>query len=344
MAILLLYITMKSRSMNNNLMNTSTASQLQVSTQARLHFGFLDMNGSLRRYYGSFGVAIKDIGTTISMQIAEDIQISGSNDNEIITKAKQYASKVIEYYQLGGGVHIQLNSVIPSHIGLGSGTQLALAIGSGIIQLYKQHKEITELASVCQRGKRSGIGIGTFIHGGFILDSGCNQDRDISIPIIINRIPFPEDWCFLLIFDDNIQGMHGQHEQQIFATIKPMDKALSSEVCHIMLMQLLPALIEQECRIFGQALSHIQMILGDYFATIQGGRYISPHMHNILQKLRELGACGIGQSSWGPTSFALFANSSQANDVLQAIQSSAPADIRFMLTSGHNQPAKFMLK
>ena len=50
------------------------------------------------------------------------------------------------------------------------------------------------------------------------------------------------------------------------------------------------------------------MHVGDYFAPAQGGRYASKYVGAVLQHLEALGVACFGQSSWGPTGFAVFEN------------------------------------
>jgi predicted sugar kinase len=79
-------------------------------------------------------------------------------------------------------------------------------------------------------------------------------------------------------------------------------------------MKMLPAVAEEDIVGFGAAIQDIQQCLGDYFATAQGGSsFTSPDVAAVLAALDREGACGIGQSSWGPTGFAFSAAPADAN-------------------------------
>jgi beta-ribofuranosylaminobenzene 5'-phosphate synthase len=54
---------------------------------------------------------------------------------------------------------------------------------------------------------------------------------------------------------------------------------------------------------FGEALTEIQRILGNYFSEVQGGVFYSNEAVELLEKL---GAKGVGQSSWGPAAYGLY--------------------------------------
>ncbi len=64
-------------------------------------------------------------------------------DQERVTA---YARHFLEHYSLPGAVHLNLRSSIPAHVGLGSGTQLALAVGSTLAQLGGFTLSATELS------------------------------------------------------------------------------------------------------------------------------------------------------------------------------------------------------
>ena len=109
-----------------------------------------------------------------------------------------------------------------------------------------------------------------------------------------------------------MKGINGQIEKQVFRQLPSMNKQMTEYLCRLTLMQVLPALAEEDCHQFGEAITEIQQRVGDHFASIQGGRFCSPYVARILTGLLQQGATGIGQSSWGPTGFAIFANETQA--------------------------------
>ncbi len=59
---------------------------MTVTVPARLHLGFLDLNGGLGRRFGSIGLAISDLRTSIVIRRAERMEISGPESD----RARQY--------------------------------------------------------------------------------------------------------------------------------------------------------------------------------------------------------------------------------------------------------------
>jgi len=312
-----------------------TTRVVSVTAPARLHLGFLDMNGNLGRRFGSIGLSLSDIYTRLSVTEASEVVATGPSAD----RAVEYAKVILDNLMLDRGVHIRIDKAIPEHAGLGSGTQLSLAVGTAITRLFGKSLTTRELAKFFHRGARSGIGIGTFDAGGFIVDGGRGEATDI--PPVTTHLSFPEEWRILLIFDDDLQGLNGMHERQAFIELPKMSIETSGAMCRSVLMQLLPALYERDCERFGQSITFIQQTIGDYFGLVQDGRYCSPFMEPILADLHTAGATGIGQSSWGPTGFAIYPDETLAFQALRKIreQWSRETRLRFMLCQGRNSKA-----
>jgi beta-RFAP synthase len=289
----------------------SETETVEVIAPARLHLGFMDMHGGMGRNYGSLGLCLSEICTHLTARHSDVLTIEGPSSE----RARKYAEQTLVHFDIENGVRITIHEAIPEHAGLGSGTQLSLAVATSIVKLFDLNATVSELASLHQRGARSGIGIGTFTMGGFLVDGGLGKDTDI--PPIISHNDFPQEWRIPLIFDKQMQGVSGSPERVVFKQLPPMDECISQALCRLVLMQALPSLVEKDCVVFGKAITEIQETVGDHFAEVQGGRYSSPLVIKLLPWLTEQGATGVGQSSWGPTGFALFANETDAFQVMR---------------------------
>jgi beta-ribofuranosylaminobenzene 5'-phosphate synthase len=235
---------------------------------------------------------------------------------------------------------MSIKSAIPEHSGLGSGTQLSLAVATAISKLYELSEQQPErLAAILHRGARSGVGIGTFMHGGFIVDGGRGENTEV--PPVISHMPFPEHWRIVLVFDDEAEGINGVPERRAFNTLPPMDETMSGMLCRLTLMQALPAIKENDCLRFGEAITRIQNIVGDYFSQVQGGRYASPFLKPILETMSDEGATGMGQSSWGPTGFAIFPDETMAFQALKKVRDEWHSEtrLRFVMSKACNSQA-----
>lgn len=306
--------------MNANSLNTTHLKQVQVSSPARLHLGFLDLNGSLGRKFGSFGLAIDSHHTSINIQEAEYFQIDAPG-KEIEKKINAVSD--LFYQNIGPGVEnknlkITVDDLIPSHAGLGSGTQLNLTVGTALARFHNIDISTQQLAISLGRGQRSGIGIASFDHGGFIVDGG-NKPNTNNPPMLLQQ-PFPKEWRVVLIMDKQHQGVHGQAELTAFKALPQFPREHSEQICHLTLMQLLPSLIEQDINGFGEAVTSIQALIGDHFAPAQGGRYTSKQVETLLRTAQELGFKGIAQSSWGPTGCVFVESEAIASELVTQLK------------------------
>lgn len=309
-----------------------------VTVPARLHLGFLDLNGGLGRRFGSIGVAISGPRTRITIRAASRMQVTGPERERV----EGHIETMRRVLNLRGAYDVEIDEVVPAHVGLGSGTQLALAVAAGLRRLHGLPLDVRRDAVRLGRGARSGVGIALFERGGVVVDGG--RGPAATAAPIVSQLPFPEHWRILLVLDPRRRGVHGPDERDIFAKLAPCSDAEAAHLCRLVLMKALPALAEGDINEFGSAISEMQAGLGDYFAPIQGGsRFSSPDVAAALHLLEGEGALGIGQSSWGPTGFA-FAPSAEAADRLLARARRDPGcrSLEIRACSGLNRGAEII--
>jgi beta-ribofuranosylaminobenzene 5'-phosphate synthase len=282
-----------------------------VTAPARLHLGFLDLNGGLGRSFGSMGLAISEFRTRVRVSRATTLQISGP-DSE---RARRYLERLQVLLSLDGAHRVEIAEAIPDHAGLGSGTQLALALAAAIRTLHHMPLDVVGDALRLGRGRRSGVGIGLFNSGGVVVDGGC-RDLTRAAPIV-SRIAFPDEWRIVLVLDRKRSGVHGEEESAAFAHLPSFAAADAAHICRLVLMQALPALVEADLTSFAAAIKAMQKILGAYFAPLQGGHsFASREVAAAIEVLEGEGAAGVGQSSWGPSAFAFARSRNEARRLI----------------------------
>ncbi|MBV8848581.1 MAG: GHMP kinase [Methylobacteriaceae bacterium] len=290
-----------------------------VRAPARLHLGFLDLNGSLGRRFGGLGLAIDAYETRVTAKRAAEPSVQGVEVGRVGRILTQLSPVL-------GNAHcaISIDEAIPAHTGLGSGTQLALAIAAALHQLSGRAGGLSQYAPLTGRGARSGAGIGLFATGGFVVDGGHGPATDI--PPILARATFPAAWRVILVADPSQRGVSGPEEVDAFAALPQFPEEYAADICRRVLMQVLPALAEAHLPTFGAAISAIQVIIGDHFAPVQGGsRFKSRAVEALLRDFAASGANGIGQTSWGPTGFAFVADAGTAERLVAAAAPKAAA-------------------
>src|SRR5437870_4069759 len=137
---------------------------VHVTAPSRLHFGLWSLGDGQRRQFGGVGAMIDRPQLKLTITDATQLIAEGQNADRVIAFARRWA----DFHGCATPrCRIQINTVIPSHAGLGSGTQLALSLAAGLSAfsgLPTQSPQ--ELALSVGRGLRSAVGTYGFAFGG----------------------------------------------------------------------------------------------------------------------------------------------------------------------------------
>ncbi len=316
------------------------AAQVAVTAPGRLHLGFVDPDASLGRPFGSLGLTIDGPATRVALRLAEfdsiDAAPAAVHD---VTRAARHVAELKRALNRPAPVAVELRETLPAHAGFGSGTQLALALARGFAALHGLDVDTTSLARALGRGQRSGIGVAAFDRGGFLVDGG--PGRNGPAPLLA-RADFPDAWRVLLVLDPRGAGLHGEEEGNAIARLAPLPQTAAAHLAHLVLMRILPALHEADFAPFAQGITEVQRVLGEHFAPAQhGSAYTSADVAQVVEWLGAQFDAAIGQSSWGPTGFALFptqADAERAVDRARAAGQVAPG-LDLVIVRGRNHGA-----
>jgi len=285
--------------------------------------GLIDLRGDLGRAFGSIGVGIQYPNVVLTAEESDRLVVEG----EQAARFKAFAERFIKAVDAKVKCKILVEKTIPMHIGLGSGTQSALAVASLISRINNLKVSVEEAAVLTGRASISSIGIGVFKHGGFIVDAGHKVDRwervkkeRKSIAPIVFRHPFPKDWLFIVVVTEERRGLSGDEEKKAFDTLPTPRKEWTTDLCRLVHLNLIPALIERDIETFGKALTKIQVLTGKCFEKIQGGIFASRLAEESCKKMAEAGAKAVGQSSWGPTVYALAHGMKEAKKIMLSLE------------------------
>ena len=104
---------------------------------------------------------------------------------------------------------------------------------------------------------------------------------------------------------------------------------------------MMPALHRGDLLAFGVYMMDLQAYNGEYFAPVQGGHYASHDVEEVLAWLQNNGAACVGQSSWGPTGFAILSSAEHAENLKKQVQLAfvSKANISFTICCGKNTGA-----
>lgn len=286
-----------------------------VEAPARLHFGVLDLRGDLGRRFGGIGAAVPAPSLLLEARPAAELRAEGPDAARALAFARRFAA----HYGLDLRLHFCLHRSIPAHAGLGSGTQLGLAVARASAELSGLATDVGSLARAVDRGRRSAVGTWTFGLGGFVLEGGRTSDPDRIAPLLA-RLPFPAAWRCVVAVPRGQPGLAGDEEAAAFARLPPPGARDVERVAHLVLMQLLPALVEADLAGFGAALGEVQRITGSWFAPAQGGVFAPGETRELVERLREWGAAGVGQSSWGPAVYGIAGDAAAGSALAERVR------------------------
>jgi beta-ribofuranosylaminobenzene 5'-phosphate synthase len=310
------------------------SNSVTIRVPARLHLGFLDPSGGSGRRFGSLGLPLREPETVVTLSRSSETIVSGPESD----RAAVHLATLSRRLGIRARHRLVIEEAIPRHAGLGSGTQIALAVAAALRTLHNLPLDIDGDATLLARGNRSGIGIASFADGGVIVDAG--SDGSGRPPPVVARLPFPDDWRVMLILDRTQDGLHGEQEIEAFRALPPFPASGVGEICRHVLMGVMPALVEQDIEAFGAAITAIQLLVGEHFAPAQGGVFTSKRVEALARRLAEAGAVGIGQSSWGPTGFAFAPSESAATAMVAAAKDIAEEGMEMKIVQGRNSGAR----
>jgi len=278
-----------------------------VTTAARLHFGFQNLSLAHERLYGGVGLALDEPRLRVEAEPAETVVCADE-------AVEPYVRRVVETLDVSGAA-VHVRERFPRHVGLGSGTQLALASLIAVARAHGLTIDARTTAPQLGRGGRSGVGVGTFEGGGFVVDGGHPTERftaeppaegDWDVPPVVAHHDVPADWRFVLVVPDSDPGQSGSEEDRSMRTaIERADPGIADDIAALLTRRMLPAMATRDRRKFGGAAARLGRLNGAWYADEQGGVY-RPPAGLLVDRLADAPTItGAGQSSWGPTVWGL---------------------------------------
>ena len=304
---------------------------LTLRAPGRLHLGFLDPAASLGRRFGSLGLVVDGFETVIELSACATDRVSAASPaaQAQVERASAHLRTLRQRSDRHQALHLRLLQVLPAHAGFGSGTQLALAVGRAFARWHGLDLPTVTLAQWLARGLRSGVGIAGFDQGGLLLDGGPGADG-MPAPLLA-RLALPTAWRILVVCDPAHRGLSGAQERQAIAALPSLPQAHAADICHQVLMRVLPGAACAEFEPFAAGICRIQRLLGAHFAPAQGGSaYTSPAVGALVRWMSDASggdrAAASGQSSWGPTGFVIVPSQAQAEALVQQARAAEVLD------------------
>ena len=290
-------------------------STVHVTAPSRLHFGLWSLAGGAGRQFGGVGAMVVRPGLHLTIKASRQLEASGPLAARAVAFAKCWAAF---HRWADPSCSIEIERAPPEHAGLGTGTQLGLAVAAGLSAfcgLPRQSPQ--ELALSAGRGLRSAVGTYGFVQGGLIVEQGKLPGEPISP--LDRRIDLPAAWRFVLVRPLGLSGLAGDDESAAMESLPAIPPSVTDQLIAETRDHLVPAAATGNFPAFAASLHRYGHRSGQCFSARQGGPYNGPVMTRLVQQIRGLGAEGVGQSSWGPTLFVVQPDQAAADGLVQRI-------------------------
>jgi beta-ribofuranosylaminobenzene 5'-phosphate synthase len=307
--------------------------KIRITTPCRIHLSLIDENGYTGRVDGGIGLMLDKPNVVFeASNSAKEFKIEANKYyREAIEVINEKASKVFKTLRISNkNFHFHLRRYYPTHVGLGSKTQLSLAIANSIAKLKNLELSQRALTKLVNRGGTSGIGWRGFQTGGFILDGGHDfgqgEEKESFLPssasidanpaLTIMRYNIPENWRFVVAIPNVKKGAHSEEEVNIFSKFTPIPKEEVNEVSHQILMKIVPGIIKNDLECFGEGLKRIQSI---GFKKIEISLQ-DPIVKELLKFFAQYGVKAYGMSSFGPTVVGITESDEEAKQLSMEVK------------------------
>lgn len=313
---------------------------VHVSAPSRLHFGMFSFGQTETPQFGGVGIMLDKPRVDLSIYPAAEFRAKGplsARSCDIASGVWPVIQSLTNPVGLSVACEIEIHSAPPEHAGLGVGTQLTLAITAGLLKLANLPMPApAAFATLAGRGLRSAVGTYGFLHGGMIVEAGKGPGETLSP--LVSQLSLPPEWRFVLMLSPrettSAAGLSGEREVAAFANLPPVSSEATGALCKEALLHLVPAARTADFQRFSAALYRYGKLAGECFASCQGGPFASPALGKLVETVRALGVEGVGQSSWGPTLFALVDGTSSATTLIEQLsREPAASGVEFQVSA-----------
>ena len=272
-----------------------------VEASARLHFGVLDLRGTRGRWFGGIGASASTPTLLVSASRAETLAVEG----EDALRATEFARQFLAHHRHCVRRLCCVCTVRCRHTpgwararssrwrwpGLWPNCTASIAMRASWHAPWAARGARPSAPGHSRAAGSSSKGAGVRI-----ATSAVHSSRGFR---------FRRRWRCVVAVPDGAPGISGAEESEAFAQLPQPAERDVERVAHLVLMALLPALADADLDTFGRALSEIQEITGRWFAPAQGGTFAPGASRDLVHRLTEWGASGVGQSSWGPSVYGI---------------------------------------
>lgn len=226
---------------------------LKISVGSRLHMGLFNESGLYGRIDGGAGLALEE--PNWSLELLPSSFAHAEWDSSANSYAQDLADRICILWDLPR-FQVRITHRVPSHVGLGAKTGLAMGIGYGLAKVARRKLQAGEVASLVRRGGTSGVGVHLASRGGFVVDDGHEfptekgqygpSSRALGPPpgLVAALIP-PEEWRVIHLRVGTV-GLSGAAEIAFFDKYCPVPESETREILLLSGQDLMPGFVQRD--------------------------------------------------------------------------------------------------
>jgi beta-ribofuranosylaminobenzene 5'-phosphate synthase len=295
----------------------SQTADIRIVASPRIHLGLISMHLSAPRKNGGVGFSIADPAVTIEIRRGHLLSINDDRvfpfSNLELLELTNIVQDVLTQNGIFPAATVTITGSMRTHVGMGSGTAIRLAIIEGIYLLQNATLSRTQLIEQSRRGGTSGIGTATYSSGGMVFDLGrLNDNVPIMpssqairghVPSTLPPIAMP-DWPLCICVPNAIRPKTQDEETEFFSRVTPLSAAASYRASYEALFGVYASVKDQDYNGFCRAVNLMQ---DTEWKRLEWLEYDEP-IQSLRDELMRCGADCVGMSSLGPMLFC-FGNS-----------------------------------
>ncbi len=320
---------------------------VRVVANARLHLGLISMHAGGPRKNGGVGFSIESPTAIIDIQSSDRLTITDERPKQFAQSEIDELTRDVEVILTDNElqpVRIAVSGTIQTHVGMGSGTAIRLAILEAIFALNSLPRSRSELIQQSRRGGTSGVGVTSYFSGGMVLDLGRPSDGLPSIPssqstrqllpaTTLPRLEMPP-WPLCVCLPTKISAKTQQEEVEFFERVLPLSIEDSYRSCYDAVFGIYASVKDQDYVAFCRAITSIQTTA---WKALEWREY-GGALQALKGELEYLGVDCVGMSSLGPSLFCF----ALPNVLDRIVEAQASLNCQVIRTRPNNEGRVFL--
>jgi beta-ribofuranosylaminobenzene 5'-phosphate synthase len=307
---------------------------VRIVACARLHLGLISMHEGGPRKNGGVGFSIENPTAIVDVRSSGQLTIRDERPKPLgqveLNELIRDVEIVLTDNELDPAA-ITIAGPIQTHMGMGSGTAMRLAILEALFTLHGFSRSESELVEQSRRGGTSGVGVTSYFSGGMILDLGRASDGLVSTPssqsnrrlvpaITLATLEMP-NWPLCVCIPTNVRGKTQQEEIDFFDRVLPLSIESSYRSCYDAVFGIYASVKDRDYESFCRAVISMQTTA---WKALEWNEY-GDALQLLKRNLENFGVDCVGMSSLGPSLFC-FASPKILNRLVE-MQSSLNCEI-----------------